>query len=188
MTNCTLLRFKFLLIVFIILIPLFFPFISHASLVPCGRNPGPNVSVDESRMCTLCHLVVGVKGLIDFGFKIMVIIGIVMITIAGVLYIISTGETSMMENAKGMLKNTLIGFAIILGGWLMVNTLMWVMGTRGAGDKGGVLGINVTNWYTFTCSTKSSASSNNQTFNPEASIITASNSQGILIVEPKKLF
>ncbi|MDO8529610.1 MAG: pilin [bacterium] len=122
-----------------------FPATSHAALVPCGRSD------QGGTMCTLCDLVVGVKGLIDFGFKIMVIVAIVMITIAGVLYIISTGETSMMENAKGMLKNTLIGFAIILGGWLMINTLMWVMGTKGAGDKGGVLGINVTNWYTFTC-------------------------------------
>ena len=115
-----------------------FPFISQAALVPCGRSGQP--------MCTLCDFIIGIKGLIDYGFTIMVIVGLAMLVIAGIVYIVSAGNEGMMETAKSLMKNVLIGFALILGAWLIVSTVMWVMGARGD------LGIGITSWNTFTCS------------------------------------
>lgn len=126
---------------------LLFPAVSQAALVPCGLsqdNPDTPGN-DESQMCTLCHLVVGVKGIVDYGFRIMVIIGIMMIVVAGITYIISAGNEGMMTTAKGLLKNVLIGFSIILGAWLIINTTMLIIGARSD------LGIGINNWYTFTC-------------------------------------
>ena len=121
-----------------------FPLISSAALVPCGRSDQAGTA-DE--MCTLCHFIIGIKGLIDYGFTIMVIVGLAMLVIAGVVYIVSAGNEGMMGTAKSLMKNALIGFALILGAWLIVNTTMWIMGVRGD------LGINVASWNTFTCST-----------------------------------
>lgn len=133
---------------------LFLPSISNAALVPCGlrEDDKTTTNFDESQSCTLCHLVVGIKGLIDFGFKIMVVVGLVMLVAAGIIYIVSAGNEGMMETAKGLMKNALIGFSLILGAWLIVNTIMWIMGTKESSDEGGVLGIKVTGWNTFTCS------------------------------------
>jgi len=128
----------------------FFPAVSQAAkpLVPCGRSDQGNT------MCTLCDFIIGIKGLIDYGFIIMVVVALAMLIIAGVLYTISAGNEGMMTMAKGRLFNVLIGFAIILGAWLIINTTMLVMGTKGVGDKGGVLGIQVTSWNEFKCAGK----------------------------------
>lgn len=125
-------------LLFAMIVSFIFPFSVDAALVPCGKK-------SDSGMCTLCDLIVGIKGIIDYGFKIMVIVAIAMVTIAGITYIISAGDEGMMGTAKNLLKNTLIGFAVILGAWLMINTVMWVIGTKGD------LGIGVTGWSTFTC-------------------------------------
>lgn len=133
---------------------LFFPLISDAALVPCGlrEDDATTPYVDESQSCTLCHLVVGIYGIINFGFKIMVVVGLVMLVVAGVIYIVSAGNEGMMETAKNLMKNALIGFSLILGAWLIISTMMWIMGTKESSDEGGVLGIKVTGWNTFTCS------------------------------------
>lgn len=128
---------------------LFLPFFSQAALVPCGR--------DGQGMCTLCHLIIGIKGLIDYGMNIMVFVAIIMIVISGIIYIISSGDEGMMGTAKGLLKNTLIGFALILGAWLIVNTTMWILGTRND------LGIQKQGWTNFSCSTVSRADQNQST-------------------------
>jgi len=144
---------------------LFLPSISNAALVPCGlrQDDTSTTKFDESQPCTLCHLVVGIQGLIDFGFKIMVVVGLVMLVAAGIIYIVSAGNEGMMETAKGLMKNALIGFSLILGAWLIVSTMMWIMGTKESSDEGGVLGIKVTGWNTFTCSRTRRSNTTNST-------------------------
>ncbi|MFH0969827.1 MAG: pilin [Patescibacteria group bacterium] len=149
-------NFIFLLILFSVLIFFAAPAVSHASIVPCGLSQDdPNTpNTNESQMCTLCHFVIGIQGLIDYGFKIMVFVALAMLVYAGVVYIISAGSSGMMETAKHLLKNVLIGFSVILAAWLIVNTVMWQMGAKEAGDEGGVLGIQVNSWNNFTCKIK----------------------------------
>lgn len=144
----------------------FFPSISNAALVPCGKS----TDTGNDQMCTLCHLIIGIKGLVDYGFTIMVIVGLAMLVIAGVVYIVSAGNEGMMETAKSLMKNVLIGFALILGAWLIVTTMMWIMGTRETGDEGGVLGIKVTSWNTFTCSTSRPSTTNTTNDNTNTGI------------------
>lgn len=119
---------------------LFFPLVSNAALVPCGKS--------GEAMCTLCDFIIGIKGLIDYGFKIMVVVALAMLIISGVVYVISAGNEGMMTTAKSLLKNVLIGFSIILGAWLIINTAMWVMGTKSD------LGIGVESWNKFNCNGK----------------------------------
>jgi hypothetical protein len=57
-----------------------------------------------------------------------------------------------MSTAKGMIEKVIGGLALILCGWLIVNTIIGVL----ANDTMGI-GIQKTNWYTFRCDSKSSA-------------------------------
>lgn len=110
-----------------------------AGLVPCGGDGEP--------VCTLCHLIIGIDGIIDWGFKILVFVAVLVIVIAGIMYIVSTGNDQEMEKAKNMVKQALTGAIIVFGAWLIVNTTMLMLGTQS--DLG--LGINVTGWSTFSC-------------------------------------
>lgn len=113
-------------------------------LIPCGTSYA-------SDPCTLCHLIVGIQGLIDFGLKkIMVPLAILMIVIAGVIYIVSAGNEHMMGLAKTGLTYILVGFAIILAAWVMVNTILNLVGIKSD------LGLQITRWDQFSCSTTSS--------------------------------
>ncbi len=130
----------------LILMPLLFvPLPVDAGLVPCGTTEHPEV-------CTLCHIIIGGKGIIDWGMSVMVIIGLALIMIAGITYIVSAGNTGMMSTAKGMIWRVITGLALILTGWLIVNTIINVL----ASDTMGI-GVQKANWYTFTCDSKSTA-------------------------------
>lgn len=117
-----------------------------AGIVPCGRNTG---TAEEMQPCTLCHLIVGIHRIIDWGFKILTFVAIASLVGAGIMYIISTGNEKMMETAKNLIKHTLMGFAIVLGAWLMVNYTMILL------SKKSDLGIGVTSWSEFNCDTSS---------------------------------
>jgi len=116
-------------------------------IVPCGRNTG---TAAEMAPCTLCHLVVGFQRLVQYGMYMVVTLALVGIFFAGVMYMVSTGDENMMTQAKGFLKVSLIGFAVVISGWLIVNVTMWVLGAKTD------LGVNAVAWNKFTCDTKSS--------------------------------
>ncbi|MFA4818179.1 MAG: pilin [Parcubacteria group bacterium] len=121
---------------------------SWTGLVPCGRNTG---TAAEMAPCTLCHLIIGFQRLVQYGMYMVATLALVGIFFAGVMYMVSTGDENMMTQAKGFLKVSLIGFSVVIGGWLIVNVTVWVLGAKAD------LGIGITSWNKFTCSTKSSA-------------------------------
>ncbi|MFC1623223.1 pilin [Patescibacteria group bacterium] len=119
----------------------FFPDIADAAgLVPCGgRDEDP---------CTLCHLFIGINNVLTWGRNILVSVAFLAIVVAGIIYIVSAGSQQTMEMAKTMLKQALIGFVVVLGAWLIVNTVMNLISTRSD------LGVNATSWSEFECSTE----------------------------------
>ena len=123
------------------------PFVSSAAgLVPCATD-----AVD--RPCTLCDFIVGFQGLIKYGFTIITILSIVAIFGAGTMYVLSAGDSGMMEKAKGAIKTVLMGFAFVFCAWLIVNLTMLALSRKtdlGVIPSGG-------SWNKFTCSTVSSA-------------------------------
>lgn len=124
-----------------------------AGLVPCGTDEKPEA-------CTLCHLVVGFSELTKFFLGVLVVVSLAGITISGVMYVVSAGSEKMITQAKSFLKASIIGFAVVLGAWLIVNTTMWLLATKdsvnitgNASNPGpGILGIGIESWDKFTCS------------------------------------
>lgn len=109
------------------------PFAAYAALnlVPCG-NSGASTDV-----CTLCDLIVGVHNVIDFLLRMVFAVALVIITIAGVIYIVSAGDSGAVEKAKSAIKGAFFGIIITLSAWLIVTTIMNVLARGGGFDLEG---------------------------------------------------
>lgn len=145
---------------FIFVLSFFAPLPSSAAgLVPCGRDADDptTTTIKEDAVCTLCHVIVGGKAVMDWGMRVMVAVGLVVITAMGIWYIISAGNEGMMEQAKSGIKATLIGIAVLLGAWLIVHTLLLLLAQETDPSKNPIIGLQVVNGFKFTCDTQSAA-------------------------------
>jgi len=125
-------------IVVVACLAMLFPHISQAALVPCGNAGQP--------MCKLCDLIVGIHTLVTYGFGIVVVVALTFIVVGAVIYIVSAGNTGMIEMAKSAMKDACIGIIIVLTAWLIITYSMQVLGAKTD------LGIQATKgWSTFTC-------------------------------------
>jgi cell wall-associated NlpC family hydrolase len=106
----------------------------HAQLVPCGLNGAAD--------CTLCHLVIGFKGIYDYLLKLLLAASTMVIVVAGVMYMVSSGDKGMIDKAKSALTYALTAIILALVAWLIINATLHALGYK-----------NVGNWYTFTCDT-----------------------------------
>ena len=140
---------------FVILFLFFFLFLPDFSwaaketggLVPCAGD-----SIFKNR-CTLCDLIVGMQNIIDWGMKILVVVALVAIVAGAIMYIISAGNSGMMESAKTVIKQALWGVVIVLGAWVIVNTILWMITSRlftGTGTANGSF-MDIGSWYDFDC-------------------------------------
>lgn len=129
------------------------PSADSPSLIPCGRNIDDKNTgdIDETKPCTLCHIVLGGQKLISWGLRIMSIIAITVIFAMGVLYILSAGNSSMMETAKGGMIASLIGFAVMLSAYLIVNVVLTILVDTASPDKP-FLNLTATpGYFNFAC-------------------------------------
>jgi len=111
---------------------------ADSGIIQCGRTPGS--------MCKLCDLIVGIHTLVTYGFSIAVIVGLTFIVVGAVIYIVSAGNTGMIEMAKSAMKDACIGIIIVFTAWLIVTYSMQVLGARAD------LGISATGgWSNFKC-------------------------------------
>jgi len=116
-------------------------------LVPCGRKTDDgNKAGDQTAECTLCHLFMLLKNIFDLMLSLVIVAAILMITVGGVVYIVSMGSPSLIGVAKSIIKKTLIGFGLMIGGWLMVYTLLTFVSTGSMLGKG-----TSATWFDFTC-------------------------------------
>lgn len=113
--------------------------VTTGGLVPCGKT--------GQEPCTLCHLVIGIQGLIDYGRKIMTYVAFLMLAVGGILYTVSAGNEKLMTQAKDLLFKVLIGFAIILGAWIIVNYSLILLSRK---DNLGIQQAG--SWSQFKCS------------------------------------
>jgi hypothetical protein len=81
----------------------------------------PSCSGEE---CGFNDLLLLVKNVINFIIKIAMPIAAVLFAYAGYLYITDQGSGKNISKAKGIFANVGIGFAIILGAWLIVYTIV----------------------------------------------------------------
>lgn len=127
---------------------------AEAGLIPCGlTTDDTNQAGDQTVKCTLCHLVVGINGIIVFLRNIMSAVAVAIIVAMAFIYITSAGDEGRMRFAKGGITAALIGFAIILLAWVIVNFILSIKDTSGTSIFNASLIRS--GWDSFQCSTTS---------------------------------
>lgn len=112
-------------LVFIVVLFLFSPVLAVAApwdeqIVPCtgalGKTP-----------CTVCHIATLAQNILTTGIYIAVFLSAILFVWAGGLYLTSAANPSGVTKAKTLFFNVIVGLLLILGAWLIVDTLMRVL-------------------------------------------------------------
>lgn len=106
--------------------------VEAAGLVPCGGPGEPT--------CQLCDVTKLINNVVAWLFVVLSLVAAIMIMKAGFDLVISRGAGDLTA-AKEMITNVLIGYAILLGGWLLIDLFM----------KGVVVGQVYRVWDTIQC-------------------------------------
>ena len=119
---------------------------TQSAIVQCGRS--------GQSMCNLCDLIAGLNNVIQYIMKIAIGVSLFMMTVGGVIYIISAGDSGMIGTAKTTMKNAAIGFIIVFAAYLMVDLTIRYMGTRTNEAGEPTFGITSSSWGRFDCSAR----------------------------------
>ena len=115
--------------------------VTHAQLNPIDADTQINTS-DRGFIpcsgvtCSACDLVSLANTIIDWLIGFLATVFAVVIVVAGIRLATSGGNESAKSAAKSMLTNALIGFLIVLGAWLLIDTVLRAL----VGDSGQVSG------------------------------------------------
>jgi hypothetical protein len=97
-----------------------FPAEALAQLVPCN---GPD--------CNACHIIQLVQEVIRWLVAILTILGAIGLAVSGLKMAMSGGDSGAVSAAKNQFSNIIIGFIILLGAWLFVDTIMQIFTDQG---------------------------------------------------------
>ncbi|MBZ9578270.1 TrbC/VirB2 family protein [Patescibacteria group bacterium] len=116
----------------------------YGGLVPCGRLvDDPGTALDESAPCTLCHILVLFKRVVDYvTVNIIFPLAVLMFVISGIMLLTATGDPEKIRGGKKLLKATVIGLVIVLAAWLIVNTIVVFLTPAGSPFQ---------SWHTINC-------------------------------------
>jgi len=89
-------------------------------IVPCGIKSDPA----RSTPCTLCHMFVLAKNVIDFLFEIVLVIAPLFLLIGGLTILLSVGNPGKIDLGKRIITSTIIGIVIALVSWMAISTLL----------------------------------------------------------------
>lgn len=88
-------------------------------LVPCDGT-----SINGGKECNLCAFAELVQNIINFIVYLAVVACALLVAYAGWLMLSATGDTQKYSNGKKIFGNAVVGLIIILGGWLVVDTIL----------------------------------------------------------------
>lgn len=92
--------------------------------------------------CSACDLVAMMNTIIGWLMAVAVIIATMLIAYAGLKLATSRGDVTRRESAKAIFINTIVGLALLLLAWVLVDTIMKVLL-----DQEGEIGV----WNEITC-------------------------------------
>jgi len=119
--------------------------VHYEGLVPCGKSESSlpaaydeegnlikeEESLEISYPCEFCHLFVMLDGIIDFVLiKILPPVIALMMVIAGIMFFFAGGNPSLLLQSKKLITSVVIGVVIILSAYLIVGTVLTVVGVQ----------------------------------------------------------
>ena len=98
----------------------------RGGLVPCGKSCNdPCTKECECCPCTLCHLFVLFKKIVDFiTIDVLFPLAVLMIVVGGVMFLTAAGDPGRIGTAKKILTSVIIGLVIVFLAWLIVDTII----------------------------------------------------------------
>ena len=101
-----------------------------SGIVPCGRNyDDPDTPYNEREQCQFKHLFFSLQNIIDFVlWKVGLIVLVLLALGIGVVYYFSMGAADTIKQANSILKSALKGYIIVFTSWLIINTILTLMG------------------------------------------------------------
>jgi len=90
--------------------------------------------------CGACSLLETVSNVYNFFLAVSFAVAVFVLVVAGASYLISGGNRSKLQKSLYLLKGGLAGFALIILGWLVIQSVIKVAGYSNAG-----------NWWQFQC-------------------------------------
>ncbi len=113
----------------------FAPFTSFAltgtgsGLVPCSNTPGPAPDYIISDPCDFNAFMELINNLIKYVIILAIPLAAISFAYAGFLLVTAGGESAhAFGEAKGIFTNTLVGLVIILAAWLIIKTILSILG------------------------------------------------------------
>lgn len=88
-------------------------------IVPCAGAEAR----DGLPACTVCHIAELAQNLLNSAIFLAVFMSAILFAYAGFLYVTNEALHAQSE-ARGLFKDVLLGLIVILGAWLVVDTLM----------------------------------------------------------------
>ncbi len=106
----------------------------NQGLIPCGRTKDEGVDPKTTEKCGFKDFLTLINKVITFILVVMAVpIAAIMFFYAGLLMITAGGEAAgARTKAKGIFMNALIGLLLAAGSWLIVRTLLSILGFDGA--------------------------------------------------------
>ena len=116
--------------IFLFSIFLFYTPVFAAGLVPCGQG-SPTILQDGKaapnpafKACTFCDFFVLIQNIINFLLYVFLPLATLRLVYIAFLFLFSGGSPANIEKAKRGLWHTVIGIAVVLGSWLVINTII----------------------------------------------------------------
>ena len=90
--------------------------------------------------CQFCHLVSTGQNVMEWLVIALAVVAALIFTYAGLVLVTSTGNQAAQVKARNVFSNVIIGYLIVLGGWLLVDTAFKMLVDPELMKEGGELG------------------------------------------------
>ena len=108
---------------FALLVLLTAPAIVSSAVMP-GQIVPCTGALPKETACTICDIAQVAQNVLNTGIFVAVFLSAILFAWAGVKYLTSAVNQGGLNEAKSLFLNVLIGLFIILGAWLVIDTLM----------------------------------------------------------------
>ncbi|MDO8482142.1 MAG: hypothetical protein Q7S75_03635 [bacterium] len=98
-------------------------FLTAPAIVSSAVIPGQIVTCDGVN-CTICHLATVAQNVLNTGIFVAVFLSAILFAWAGFKYLTNVANPGGVNEAKSLFGSVLVGLLIILGAWLVIDTLM----------------------------------------------------------------
>ena len=114
----------------------------------CGVTEGTPTNIKYVH-CQFCHFFVMLEGIVDFIlFQLIPPIAVLMIVIGALMFIFGGSSPTTVMRGRSIMTSVAIGLVIIFAAWLLINTLLLVLGLS---DFAINLGVGPGEWNKIPC-------------------------------------